>query len=529
MAEVVGTLIIASIEAAGATGIAGASLAATTVFGVNLTTIVGTAAILGATIGLQYALRPDTPRPSDGSAPVKQAVPPRIMGYGRNRLAGFYMLFEEFSATSFDVMAFHSGRIGGIVQYFLHDDEVFLYDDGTVQAGFDNRYTPPSVAIETRLGYDDQAPPSWIGFTSGVWTAAHKGNGIAWAALRCGSTEMETFSSIYPRGLPTLSVVADCAPIWDPRDLAQSRFNPATWKVSFNPVIQLIDYLTRKDGGLGLDFDILFPPERLAEWMTEAYLCDEAVPKADGSTEPRYRSSGWFYFDNKPEDVINNILATCDGWMAEAGDGTLALTVGVYREPDVTITEKHIFGFSLNYGQADEQTVNQLDISYTDPDQQYVEVQGEPIRDEQSISDYGTVRSQQLNLKWTHSNSQAQRLGSRSLQRVNADMTGTFSTSLYGLKAVGKRWVRLQYPFVSGLQDCVVEIQSGEIDLMAGRCTFEFIRIAPDDIEAYDPEADEGQAPVVPPNPGADTGAYRREDGSILRREDSSSLRRETA
>ncbi|ETR75864.1 hypothetical protein X566_19045 [Afipia sp. P52-10] len=154
-----------------------------------------------------------------------------------------------------------------------------------------------------------------------------------------------------------LSVVADCAPVWDPRDPAQSRANPSTWQISYNPILHLIDYITEPDGGLGLEYETVIEPV-LNAWMAEADLCDERVATASGGTEPRYTSNGWYQFDNEPKDVINAILATCDGWLAEAGDGTLAVKVGVYREPTVTLTQNEIFDFSLSYGQPDEQAVN---------------------------------------------------------------------------------------------------------------------------------------------------------------------------
>jgi hypothetical protein len=512
MAETIGVLILSTV-APNAVGIAGFSLASTTVVGVQLTTIIGTAAILAASIGLSYALRPDVPKPEDGSQALKQAIPPRIRGYGRNRLSGYYMLYEaggSAPATSYDVIAFHSGRVGSVPILYLSDDPVQTSTDisdggtGTVLDSYgDGRYAN-LVTIEMRLGDPGQvALSSFISdpLINGIWTAAHYGAGIAHAGLRCGSpADPSEYSRIYPRGKPELSVVANCSPCWDPRDLSQDREDESSWQVSHNPVIHLIDYLTRVDGGMGLDLDTILPPAKLAEWMIEADLCDEQITNADGNLEPRYQSDGWFKFDNKPEDVVGAILSTCDGWLAEPGDGTLSLTVGHYREPtDPPITEKHILGFSLNYGQADEQLVNQLDITYTAPDQKYVSVQAEPWRDEEAIALTGVVRAQPLDLKWVQNYSQARRLADRAMQRLNPLMTGSFTTSLYGLRYLGKRWLPLQYPFVSGLQDCVVEIQSADVDLLAGRIVWEFIRIAPDAIEAYDPDTDEGTAPPVPP------------------------------
>lgn len=511
--SVIGAAILTAAEEAGASGVAGFSLASTTIAGVSLASAVGTATIIGVSIGLQYALKPGLPKPEDGSQALKQAIPPRIRGYGVNRLAGYYVLYEAGGpppATSYDIQAFHSGRIGSIDGLYLNDDLVFLNGNlnvpgggsGTVLGTYaDGRYGGSRIQMTARFGEASQSHMAGFSDIASYWDASHHGNGIAWIGMICsGLPNPADHTVVYPRGKPELSVVATCSPVWDPRDGAQDSDNEATWLPSRNPVLQMIDFLIRADGGMGLDRETLFPTERMAEWMVEANLCDELVEKADGGTEPRYSSDGWFQFDNKPEDVINSILSTCDGWMAEAGDGTFGLRVGVYTEPtDDPLTEKHIFGFALNYGAPDEQTVNQLDISFTDPASKYVSVQTEPWRDEDAISLTGIVRSQQLDLKWVHSNSQARRLADRAMQRLNPLMTGSFTTSLYGLRFIGKRWVPLQYPFVSGLQDCVVEIQGAEIDLMAGRISWNFIRIAPDTIEAYEPDTDEGSTPVVPP------------------------------
>jgi hypothetical protein len=75
-------------------------------------------------------------------------------------------------------------------------------------------------------------------------------------------------------------VVADCSPCWDPRDPAQHRNDETTWLYTSNPVIELIDYLTRVDGGMGLDLDTILPPAQLALWMIEADICDMTVGDA---------------------------------------------------------------------------------------------------------------------------------------------------------------------------------------------------------------------------------------------------------
>lgn len=538
MAETVGALILSAVGATEIAGIAGlGTIATTTIAGVSLATVVGTAAIIGVSIGLQYALNnPKTPRPEDGSQPVRQGIAPRVMGYGRNRLAGNYMLFEAFSppSTSCDVLAFHSGRVASIVSMYLHDDPVVLNADlntgvpTTVSGTWSDGRYDGVIQVEARKGLvGESALSAMVSNPDSGWTAQHVGNGIAHLGMICTApSTVPNFTKRFPRQLPLPSLVVDCAPVWDPRDEAQSREDEDSWQISYNPVLQLIDYLTRSDGGMGLDYETVIAP-KLAELMVEADLCDELVEKADASFEPRYQSSGWFQFDNAPENIIGEILSTCDGWLAESGEGALTLTVGVYREPeDPPLTERHIFGFSLNYGGTDEDLINQLDISFTDPASKYVSVQPDPWRDEESISLVGRVKAKPLDLKWVQSHSQARRLADRAMQRLNASMDGSFTTTLYGLRYLGKRWIPIQYPFVSGLQDCVVEIQDAEVDLLAGRISWQFIRIAPDAIEAYEPDTDEGEVPTVPPP--LEGSAYAREAGTHLIREDDSIYSRET-
>lgn len=501
MAETIGLLVLTAATAGEATaagsGIAGlGTLAATSIsvggLSVSLATAIGTAAIISVSIGLQYALRPDTPKPENGSQALKQAIPPRQMGYGRNRLAGSYMLFETAGtppARSCDVVAFHSGPVSQIVSAYLSDDLCTL--DHTLDSGavctvtatdtLDIRYIS-SVAIECRKGTPGQL--GLVSFSSDplispIWNTSFVGNGIAYAGYICGSAnDPSLFSQVYPRNRPELSLLVDCAPCFDPRDGTQSRSDPSTWKNSYNPVIQLIDYLTRVDGGMGLDYAEIIQPV-VADWMAQATICDEVV---GGVT--RYESHGWFYFDNKPEDIISKLLSTCDGWLAPSGDGTLAIVVGKYAAPTTpAITEDVILGFGVTCGSVDEEMINQLDPTYTDPLQKYVSGQAAPIRDEDSIAQFG-VKSRPLELTWVHEAAQVERLGARALLRLNPPKRGNLVTTLYGMRWLGQRWLRLQFPSVAGLEDCVIEVHDAQTDLMTGQVSFDWCLVDPDALAA---------------------------------------------
>lgn len=517
MAETVGLVILSAagvtdsfigIGTASALSVAGVSISISTA-----ATIVGTAAIVGTSIGLQYALaNPNVPKPEDGAQPLKQSIPPRIRGYGVNRLAGYYLLFmAPSSGDSLDVLAFHSGKIEQAIRLFLHDDEVDTFsglDDtvySTVIPQFDHY---GGISVQLFYGSDTQNCSSDAvnaGSTDGVWTTDFAAKGIAVLCMRCQkAANAEAFTKSYPHGLPLPSVVAKCSPIWDPRD-------DSTNQAKTNPVLQLIDYITRADGGMGEDLDIILPPARLAQWMEEADLCDEDV-----GGRVRYASSGFYQFDNAPENVVNKILATCDGWLSEAGDGSLVLTVGVYREPtDPPLTSAHILGFKVRNGTSDETLVNQLDITFTNPDKHYVSDQVDAVRDEDSISISGTVRTKPLDLSWVQNDAQAAILGRRALLRLNPKMAGTFVTTLYGMRYLGKRWIKVKFPEVRGLEDCVVEIQDGgETDLLNGRCTFNWNLVDPAALAALAPSA-------IIRESLASFDLLRREDSTAYIREES--------
>lgn len=97
--------------------------------------------------------------------------------------------------------------------------------------------------------------------------------------------------------------------------------------------------------------------------------------------------------------------------------------------------------------------------------------------------------------------------------RINPEISGTFNCSLYAMRYLGKRWIKVQEPRIKGMEDCIVEIQDkGEIDLLNGRVTLNWNKIDPVALGALD---------NAPPPIMAREGftAYQREDSSYLLRE----------
>jgi hypothetical protein len=516
MAETIGTLIVTAIVDATASE-AFAAAAEATYLGISGLTIIGSVAILGATVGLQYLLgQPsarDLPNASSGHQPLRQPIPPHTYAYGRCRLGGFYALFEVRNGVAHTVQALAAVRAAQFVKIYLHDDVAVLQPDSSVTGAEDindNRYSwrgnpastaaQPPIVIEFRLGHDSEtAYDRPVAAMPDLWTNEHRGDGIASLYMGAGSVKVEAFSTVYPQGLPQPSVLGDWNPVWDPRDASQDPDDEATWQVSFNPVLLAIDYVVNSKIGLGFARAACIDPV-LDQLMTEADICDALVARRDGTLEPRYQSSGFWTSQNDPASVLDGIMSACDGWYSFNGNGVLNLKVGLYRESDVTIPQAHIIGFTVDAGSEDENIVNTLEWSFTDPDNKYKSSPGLAWRDEATIFEHGIERSASVELSWVQSHAQGRRLVKRKLAQINPRRRGTLTTTLWGLHALGERWVRVQDDRHDDLADIVVQLNKATIDIGAGRMTFEWISVNTNAIDAWDPATEEG----LQPSTGAD-------------------------
>lgn len=495
MAEVIGAAVLTAVGVE----------ATVTVAGVSVASVIGSAIITASLVGLQYALapKPDAAKPSDGSQPIRAPTMARLGGYGQTKVAGATVCYEAKDGNSCDVFAMITGKVGGYVGYYLHDDPVilgsgpdekFVLDDGGLLA---QRYVG-SVAIATRLGLPTETCyPRVVGtLEPGIWTVDHRGDGIASMMMFCAGVPTDVFQTVYPNGLPQPSAVMNLYPVYDARDGMQDPDDPDTWQVSRNPILNIIDYLTHPDHGLGFDRDLAITPN-IDALMAEADICDELVLRKDEEFEPRYALSGTYTFDANPDTVIGAMLAACDGWMAEVPGEGFVIKVGKYRAPTKTIEMRHIHDYSIQTDAAREEKVNELTFTYNSPPHKYKDIQGDPWRDEDSISALGRVLSKALDLTWVQSHAQARRIAKPALARLNAPLRGKIETRLCGVYFVGERWVRLKLTDFPRLADVVVEITRGQVSVSSGRVTFEFVVIDPATINAWDPDTEEGSEPPL--------------------------------
>lgn len=404
----------------------------------------------GASIIIGQAFKPNVPDPEFSKTSRKQTVPPRVSGYGTARIGGDFMLWEAEEEFAYNVVASHDGLINGWTTFYLNDKPVVIVG-GFVQPGADDRYGDGTlVRIDSRDGLPTETRYSQIASTS-LWPTNARGDGIASLMMIARAGKAEYFLSDYPNGLPIPSGVAELQLCWDARlgargtiDDDGDKLASATWQWTENPALHLLDYMTNPMTGMGLPIEKFLP--RIADWIEAANVCDEPVALAAGGTEPRYRGGGIYLHTTDHADVIATIRSCCDGWLGQDTDGYYTFQAGKYYEPTVIIEDRHIVSARLDRFKKDEESINQVVVTFTDPTFDFSQVETNPIENADEIASSGVIRPQPISLPWVQSSSQAQRLGKAMLYKASAPFSGTITTTLDGLRSWGERRVRIRMP-----------------------------------------------------------------------------------
>jgi hypothetical protein len=457
------------------------------------------AVVVGVTAGAMALAMPQLPKPGSVQTPLKQSRAPRRSAFGTVRAGGIYALYEAVDKMSVDVTALLDGRSNAFVGYYLNDDPVTLQLDATVVPEDGRKYGPGLAWMYTRLGAASETAYAEVSAVFPDWTSDHRGDGVTSLALICKQAKDKHQQEDFPNGVPVPSALLEAQRVYDPRDEAQVQGDPATYVYSANPALCLMAYMTDACGGMGLSYDRYFAPT-IDYWTAAADDCD-ADEATEAGTEPRYRCHGTYLHDNAPGDIQKAILSSFDGFLAPRGDGALVVRSGRYYAPTVTIGDQHVLSYALQHFLPDEQAINVFVVGFTDPEADYQTGDAGEIEDEPDILARGKRRSQSLELDWVQSRSQAVRLAKRALTRSTQPLRGTVTTNMFGMNALGERYLRLQISDNAALEDLVVEV-SGRIELDLASLTIKIPWIAADEtIDDGDPGAETPLPGPPPPRP----------------------------
>ncbi len=239
------------------------------------------------------------------------------------------------------------------------------------------------------------------------WTSDMIGRGIAWFRVTA-LINRELFN-----GLPDYFFEINGLDLADPRDGEASQNNPI---VLIHQILNGISY-----DGAWLWGPQGLPATRLPAdvWTAQMDKCDAPIALAAGGTEPRFRIGAEIRVDQQPIDVIQQLLDSCNGRIAEIGGIYKVLVaepgdpVKSFADEDIVITE----GQSFDPFPGLEDTFNGINATYVEPVEKWSSKDAPPLRDAgMEADDDGRLLPADVSFPLVYSGTQVQRLMTAMLQ-----------------------------------------------------------------------------------------------------------------
>lgn len=317
--------------------------------GVLGTVLAGGAAFLWSAIGRAFTPKqkqaPSVSSAQDRKQTIRSSVAPRQFIYGTARVSGPIV----YASSGGDqkqylhlVVPVAGHRVMRHTALWINDKRIPIADIGTSGDGNGFINVAPYIKTTTTLfettvssfvrlrffnGSQTTAASELVSETTDGWSTAHVLRGTAYMYLR-----LEFDRDAFGNGPGALSVEVEGSDnILDPRT------NAVGW--SNNPALCILDYLRSADG-LACSADEI----DAASFIAAANICDELVSiAAGGATQKRYTLDGAFNLDQKPIEIIDDMLTSCAGTLVYV-QGKYRLYAGAYDAPTDTLTTSDLSG-----------------------------------------------------------------------------------------------------------------------------------------------------------------------------------------
>ena len=242
---------------------------------------------------------------------VKQPAAARQCVYGQTRIAGI-IIYESTTNNGHDlnqVIVWAGHQLQSIDTVYLDGRATHLNGSGTdngqtYQDDSGNNYSFGSgVNIVHSLGTVPGAYFSSLGTRDTNWDSSCTLDGLAASYCRF------TYNTNLFQGPPGVKAnVHGKQNIYDPRS--------QTYSYSNNAALVICDFLCNSEFGLGCNYATEINEPQL---IAAANLCDQSIALASGATEARYTINGAFTTDSTPGDLLDALLACCEGRISYSG------------------------------------------------------------------------------------------------------------------------------------------------------------------------------------------------------------------
>ncbi|OHV12111.1 phage tail tip fiber protein [Kushneria phosphatilytica] len=292
------------------------------------------------------------------------------------------------------------------------------------------------------------------------WRESQIGKGLTYVRLTL------TYDSDYfASGIPDFKFAGRFNDeLYDPRDESTG--------YSDNPALIMLWYLRNR---LNVpDDEIVFDM-----FSEAANICDESVTNPDGGVDKRYAMAGGFKADERKDEVISDIEATCAGNLVRIG-GRFGFMAGAYYGPaEFTITEDMVIGQvqgSTEVSRSD--AVNTIRGTFVDPAQRWTETDYPSVQVDEWVEQDGEEIEDTLNLRFVTNAYQAQRLANIQLRKKRAGGNLKLKLNFAGYACRPGRVVRVSLPTLdidgefavsdwefSGTEGCQVTLSAVSADI----------------------------------------------------------------
>ncbi len=231
------------------------------------------------------------------------------------------------------------------------------------------------------------------------------GNATAFYEFGFGADQAEFIALWGQVSRPNCYLVVRGVKCYDPRDATQLLADESTWKWSNNATLVQTFYLTRPWGGR-----ISTSKIRWDKIATSADYDDELIGCNDGTMIKRHTIDGVITLNQRPFDVMQDLLAANRAMVLESG-GMMWIESSRPKTSIATIHDRILAsGIKYQAARAKSELVNKLQVRFVSPDQEYQLADG-PILDRTDLqATDGEVLPATLALKYTQDHRRAQRL-----------------------------------------------------------------------------------------------------------------------
>lgn len=272
---------------------------------------------------------------------------------------------------------------------------------------FDGTQTTPNTYLTGKFGSDPDRP----------WSADMIGRGVPY--ITATALWKENLWTSFPAFVGEFQGI----PLYDPRQDStaggtgtQRWDDPATWAFSDNSAVIIYNI----ERGIYYEGQHVWGGRKSAAelpyavWAAAMDACDEDVPLAAGGTEKRFRAGRRVNLNERPADVIKELLIGCNGRISHAADGTVYILIGVPAVADGAMTDADVLATeplgSIPFPNLDG-IINGAAATYREPSQAWEDKETAPyLRSDLEAEDDGRQQIEGLDLGTTFSGTQAQRI-----------------------------------------------------------------------------------------------------------------------